>query len=150
MFYFSLLIIYQKWCSNNTNYKAVIYTYCIKYIFSWQTTPLSYYTYVLSLNHYIMSLRNDWIIRVDDYVSISGDESTYEGIVIDTNNGITVLFTDGDVCRYSSSNNLKLLNGRRSLEIGEKIIKVLQKMTDQKSQIDKQRKKIKEYLLKLS
>jgi len=101
-----------------------------------------------------MNLRNDWIIRVDDCVSVSiGDywwwSTTYEGIVIDTNNGITVLFTDGDVCKYGSSENLRLLNGRRSLDIGEKIIKVLQKMTDQKSEIDKQREVIKTYLLKL-
>lgn len=111
-------------------------------------------TYVLSLNHYIMNLRNDWMIWVDDCVSISIEDywwwsTTYEGIVIDTNNGITVLFTDGDVCKYSSSDRLRLLNGRRSLEIGEKIIKVLQKMTDQKSEIDKQRDVIKGYLLKL-
>lgn len=101
-----------------------------------------------------MNLRKDWVIRVDDCVSISVSDygwwsSTYEGIVIDTNNGITVLFTDGDVCKYSSSDRLRLLNGRRSLEIGEKIIKVLQKMTDQKSEIDKQRNVIREYLLKL-
>ncbi len=96
-----------------------------------------------------MNLRNDWIIRVDDCVSISIDDSTYEGIVIETNNGITVLFTDGDVCKYCSSDRLRLLNGRRSLEIWEKIIKVLQKMTDQKSEIDKQRDVIKWYLLKL-
>lgn len=96
-----------------------------------------------------MNLRNDWIIRLDDCVSISVDDSTYEGIVIDTNNGITVLFTDGDVCKYGSSDRLRLLNGRRSLEIGEKIIKVLQKMTDQKTEIDKQRDVIKGYLLKL-
>jgi len=96
-----------------------------------------------------MNLRNDWIIKVDDCVSLNIDDSTYEGIVIDTNNGITVLFTDGDVCKYISSDRLRLLNGRRSLEIGEKIIKVLQKMTDQKSEIDKQREIIKSYLLKL-
>ncbi len=101
-----------------------------------------------------MNLRKDWIIRVDDCVSISVSDygwwsSTYEGIVIDTNNGITVLFTDGDVCRYGSADKLRLLNGRRSLEIWEKIIKVLQRMTDQKSEIDKQRDIIKSYLLKL-
>jgi len=103
----------------------------------------------------MMNLRNDWIIGLDDCVSISIEDywwgsSTYEGIVIDTNNWITVLFTDGDVCRYSSSDRLRLLSGRRSLEIGDKIIKVLQRMTEQKSEIDKQREKIKEYLIKLS
>jgi hypothetical protein len=102
-----------------------------------------------------MNLRNlgEWI-RVDDYVSVSVSDygwgsDTYEGIVIDTNNGITVLFTDGDVCRYGEWSKLKTLNWSEGLRVGEKIIKVLKRMNDQKEEIDKQRDVIKSYLLRL-
>jgi len=103
-----------------------------------------------------MNLRNSWEwIRVDDYVSVSvsdygGGSSTYEGIVIDTNNGITVLFTDGDVCKYGESSKLNVLNWREGLRVGEKIISVLKRMNNQKEEIDKQREVIKSYLLRLN
>jgi len=67
-----------------------------------------------------------------------------------TEGKICVLFTDGDVCDYNRwSHKLKLLDVRRSLSVGDKILKVLENMENQNTKIEEQKSKINANLSKL-
>lgn len=53
----------------------------------------------------------------------------------------TILFTDGDVCKYEKS-RLRLLSASESLTIGERILKVLENMENLDKKIEEQKAKI--------
>jgi len=90
----------------------------------------------------------DGWLQVNDCVSISVRDygwgsDTYEGMIIKMGKEITVLFTDGDVCSYSlSDNKLSHLNARRSFIVTEKIIEVLERMEKQNTKLEEQKAKI--------
>ena len=101
-------------------------------------------------------------LQVNDCVSVSVSDprwwsDTYEGMIINLGELITVLFTDGDVYKYEHTrNSITPLNVEKSLSVTEKILKVLEhkeeqntKLEQQKAHLEQQKAKVNEKLSQL-